>query len=424
MRNYFIEVKTADESDAGTNANIRIRIIGANGTTSQALLDTSGHDDFERNCRDVYPLSLEDVGAPQAIEVAHTDGGSAWKLSWIKVSAENTSNTTSNAGTWGAQYNDWLNGQTVQLTLAPANSQQTWLSLIPDSTPVHDLNIPGTHDSATFKPAHAYDQCQTLTIRQQLDLGIRFLDLRLRCFINPSAANPILPAAQRENFTIYHSSNWQNLYFDADSWVNDKNMSNFPLQDCLAFLQAFPSETILISIKQEHYDNSTEQSRFAQAFKDLIARHDNGKNFYTGTQVPTLEDARGRIVIINRDQSIGSGYGIDWSWPDADRGIQQINGLYIEDNYMDTTTSAKEGNIKQNLQQANAKQAGQTTWFGTFTSCAPGNASPYAWANTINPYVESYIDGVGTGAFYGTVIMDYPPKSLVDKLVERYMVAF
>lgn len=422
MRKYFFEVKTADENDAGTNANIRVRIFGANGTTSSVLLDISGYDDFERNDRDVYLVSAEDVGIPQAIEVAHTDGGSAWKLSWIKVTLEQDG--ASPGGTWGAQYKDWLKGQTVKLTLAPANGPCNWMSQLSDSTYIHDLNIPGTHDSATFKPAHAYDQCQTLSIRQQLNLGIRFLDLRLRCLIN-TAATPSTPAAQRENFTIHHGSNWQNLYFDKESWINDPNMSNFPLQDCLEFLQAFPKEAIILSIKQEHYGNDDEKARFEQAFKDLVARHDpEGKIFYTDTQVPTLEKIRGSIVIVNRSKALGTSYGISWDWPDADRGIKKINGLYIEDNYMDTTSAAKEANIHKNLQQANAKKTGETTWFGTFVSCAPGNASPYEWAKSMNPFVSSYIDRVGTSAFYGTVIMDYPPKLLVDKLIERYMISF
>src|SRR5215471_3836160 len=47
-------------------------------------------------------------------------------------------------------------------------------------TPLWAMNIPGTHDSCARTNHFAYaDKCQTWSITEQLNNGIRFLDLRL-----------------------------------------------------------------------------------------------------------------------------------------------------------------------------------------------------------------------------------------------------
>ena len=309
------------------------------------------------------------------------------------------------------------------------NGRCDWMAGIPDTTRIHDIIIPGTHDSATFNRADGnYDKCQDKTIYEQLEMGIRFIDIRLRWFINTSASGSA-PASQRGNFTVYHGSNWQYVYFDGDSWISpsDTGMKDFPLQDCLRFLEEHPSETIVMQVKQEHWDDHAEEMGFAQAFKDLVARHDPaGTKFYVGTSVPTMDAARGRIVIVNRDGALGTGYalgrgyGIRWNWPDADRGIDDPGYLYVEDNYKDTTSAAKEANITRSLTKAITRQASDTTWVVTFVSCAPGNASPSSWASSMNPYVADFVRSEGTGSKFGTVVMDFPPDDLVGLLLTQY----
>jgi hypothetical protein len=142
--------------------------------------------------------------------------------------------------------------------------------------------------------------------------------------------------------------------------------------------------------------------------------------FYTRGQVPTLQDTRGRIVIVNRDHALGSHYGITWNWPDADRGIYTQGRLFVEDNYKDVTSSAKEANIKRGLDKATGRAAGDTTWYATFLSCAPGNASPESWAEDMNAYASAYIQGANPRAHFGTVIMDFPPQELVDKILYKH----
>src|SRR5687767_170537 len=79
-----------------------------------------------------------------------------------------------------------LRGQiSANLSAAPAN---TWMGALYDNVLVSQISIPGTHDSgARFEPFPGTAKCQNLTISQQLDAGIRFLDIRNRHIDNAFA---------------------------------------------------------------------------------------------------------------------------------------------------------------------------------------------------------------------------------------------
>lgn len=60
-----------------------------------------------------------------------------------------------------------------------SNWQGQKYSARPD-TPLWEMSIPGTHDSSARTNYFSYaDKCQTWSITEQLDHGVRFLDLRL-----------------------------------------------------------------------------------------------------------------------------------------------------------------------------------------------------------------------------------------------------
>lgn len=52
-----------------------------------------------------------------------------------------------------------------------------WMSGVADCTPIAQSSIPGSHESCALYGGGS-TQCQSLTIRQQLDNGVRFLDVR------------------------------------------------------------------------------------------------------------------------------------------------------------------------------------------------------------------------------------------------------
>ena len=54
-----------------------------------------------------------------------------------------------------------------------------WMSKLPPHYPLSTLSIPGTHNSPTCHKALPSVRCQAVPVREQLDNGVRFLDIHL-----------------------------------------------------------------------------------------------------------------------------------------------------------------------------------------------------------------------------------------------------
>src|SRR3954471_12390805 len=101
-----------------------------------------------------------------------------------------------------------------------------WMASLADATSLAALTIPGTHDAgAIHEPAAGIAKTQTLTFAEQLDAGIRYFDVRCRNF--------------DDQFLIYHGS------IDQDQTFDDV------VGTMVGFLAAHPSETLVVSIKEE-----------------------------------------------------------------------------------------------------------------------------------------------------------------------------
>ena len=61
------------------------------------------------------------------------------------------------------------------------SARADWMASLDDATAINALTIPGTHDSgALHSIADAVGKCQTLNIAEQMEMGVRFLDIRLQ----------------------------------------------------------------------------------------------------------------------------------------------------------------------------------------------------------------------------------------------------
>ena len=61
------------------------------------------------------------------------------------------------------------------------NTYASWMRDIDDSTSIRNINMPGSHDSmALYSIGDLAGQCQSLSLSEQLNLGVRFLDIRLQ----------------------------------------------------------------------------------------------------------------------------------------------------------------------------------------------------------------------------------------------------
>lgn len=105
-------------------------------------------------------------------------------------------------------------------------ASQDWMAQLPDETPLNKLSIPGTHDTGALYGGRICET-QSWTIKEQLNAGIRFFDIRCR------RAGTV--------FAIHHGLCFQNIYF-----------SNV-MDDIAEFFANSPGETILMRVKEEHY---------------------------------------------------------------------------------------------------------------------------------------------------------------------------
>ena len=87
-----------------------------------------------------------------------------------------------------------------QLQEAPL-AAHNWMHSLNDDVSLSQLSIPGTHNSgARYETWPGTSQCQDLSIDEQLEAGVRFLDIRC-CHRN-------------NTFRIYHGMEDQHLSFD------------------------------------------------------------------------------------------------------------------------------------------------------------------------------------------------------------------
>ena len=195
---------------------------------------------------------------------------------------------------------------------------------IPGDIPLCDINLPGTHDSATRLCQFAYfSRCQELSITEQLNMGVRFLDLRVAVF--------------QGKLMLVHAS--ARCFKDP----SDKAflMLDDVLSDCRDFLKANPTEALIISIKRDYGD--TTENTFDVLFEQYL-----GLDFwYTENRIPTLDEVRGKAVFLNRfcvdednEEYNDLNTGLNFSgWPDQ--------GKYQYKTHLSSVMVRRDGTIGQ-----------------------------------------------------------------------------
>lgn len=165
-----------------------------------------------------------------------------------------------------------------------------WMAQIDGSLTLSELAIPGTHDSATqYVQLGFFSKCQTKDIRAQLDAGFRYLDIRL--------------GADGSRLKLMHG--FTSCKTGAMPWSPSLYLEDV-LEQCYAFLREHPTETVLFAVKQEHGDERV--ADFQTLLRDYI--HRDADMWLLTDEMPTLDEARGKLVLLRRYADEGS-FGID-----------------------------------------------------------------------------------------------------------------
>ena len=139
-----------------------------------------------------------------------------------------------------------------------STNSSNWMANIPDSRYLHEINMPGTHDSGTKKVdaagtglsildavtniAENYAKCQSLNITEQLNAGVRVFDVRVD---------------DDKTIRLCHGSG-KTKYYCVDT---ENNNSKLTLKNFCSlawnWMKQHTSETVCIIIKNEDGNAST-----------------------------------------------------------------------------------------------------------------------------------------------------------------------
>lgn len=195
-------------------------------------------------------------------------------------------------------------------------TRKTWMGQIPDTTLISDINIPGSHDAAAINSwVRTVFATQYQTITQQLEVGIRLLDVRLKVYETGS----------NYRFMTCHSNYPGNEY---QSFIS-------LLDECKVFLSGQGSETIIMSLKVDDWNGTTNETAAKTALVNLLDTYPVLRNI---TSVPVLSVCRGKIYLVNRIDN-GTNLGVPFNIPFNTSGqfASTLSGrnfqLYVQDQF-------------------------------------------------------------------------------------------
>ncbi|WP_165055509.1 MULTISPECIES: phosphatidylinositol-specific phospholipase C domain-containing protein [unclassified Adlercreutzia] len=198
------------------------------------------------------------------------------------------------------------------------------------------ISLPGTHDSGALsidndtEPQTSMAKCQQDYIPTQLNLGIRYLDMRLGNGDDPGVNHGGMYAYRKDHTGLKLSD---------------------VFEYCKTFLGANSTETIVMLATNSDGDNAKITSAFAKYLGEKKPDSDETW-FYDGRHVPTLAEARGKIVLLRRFTPEGADkdayqYGIDLHDWDAkveasgEDGLALIHEELVEEKSGDAVTDRR-----------------------------------------------------------------------------------
>ena len=297
----------------------------------------------------------------------------------------------------------------------------SWMKGIPDSVALNDITLPGTHDSGTEHttaawPASLWANCQDSPISDQLSMGIRLFDLRLGYY--------------EGDICLYHGS-YRCLTSQKYWFFNDPDPVKLKdvLNTCETFLKNNPSETIVLQLKQEYDDGWSYQRWLDKGLAEIQKK--GTRCIMDQTKLPKLGEARGKIVIISRNNPFGDDYGNFCahftSWPDDEplfqctMGTQNVVNFEGSDAYGGYWSNDSKWEIVEDIFDNHNFNIGENKGLVTFTS-GTGASCPRDLASVVSDKICTY--NFKSDKCYGWVFMDFVEHKHTRSLIEPYLAGF
>ena len=390
--------------------------------------------------KDINYLAIEKDGKDQDNnKICHKRKSIPWELELVGYD-KGEINTTVRSIDW-IKYSSYVDGP-------------CWMKYVDGNKYLDELSIPGTHDSSTCsvdndtEPQTSLAKCQQDYIPTQLLEGIRYFDIRLGK--NNENGDP----------GIDHGI----------CYLLKKDGGFIHLSDVIGYFKTFlnenPSEALIMLVSRGN-DEATDDS-VTTAFANVM--DNNSDLFYTSSHVPTLNEVRGKIVLLRRfklagDSVDGHTWGLDLTeWDDKikahsgksmclvkyEQGFEAAGNtgdkepysttVYAQDHYNCTGSSKidwvdmalkaaaefKRSTVDITAADGTTVQATERCWFINYTSCTQNN--PFTAARVVDEhlYKSPYINPSGTGdtksdylKHIGIIASDFVDAALARSIYQR-----
>ncbi len=390
--------------------------------------------------KDINYLAIEKDGKDQDNnKICHKRKSIPWELELVGYD-KGEINTTVRSIDW-ITYSSYVDGP-------------CWMKYVDGNKYLDELSIPGTHDSSTCsvdndtEPQTSLAKCQQDYIPTQLLEGIRYFDIRLGK--NNENGDP----------GIDHGI----------CYLLKKDGGFIHLSDVIGYFKTFlnenPSEALIMLVSRGN-DEATDDS-VTTAFANVM--DNNSDLFYTSSHVPTLNEVRGKIVLLRRfklagDSVDGHTWGLDLTeWDDKikahsgksmclvkyEQGFEAAGNtsdkepystaVYAQDHYSCTGSSKidwvdmalkaaaefEPSTVDITAADGTTVQATERCWFINYTSCTQNN--PFTAARVVNEhlYKSSYINNTGNEStkedclkHIGIIASDFVDAALARSIYQR-----
>lgn len=264
-----------------------------------------------------------------------------------------------------------------------------WMARLEDSRSLSSLSLPGTHDSgAMYSIGGIFGKCQTLGIAQQLDMGVRFLDLRLRLV--------------DDRLWVYHN------------FVEQQAGVHQVMGELAAFLEENPTEFLILSLKEED-DPLRSAKQFTQELEAALRQYPQVVSM--ARSLPEdVGSARGKIHILARYE--GATLGLDCAEGWVDNDSFELGPLFVQDHYRIDRAEEKQPDITAAFAAAASEAYGLVL---NYTSCYLTSGFPPSYAgtpaHTVNPWLLRQLEGAEGPA--GVVVCDFITSELSQAIIGR-----
>ena len=271
-----------------------------------------------------------------------------------------------------------------------STDRSDWMSELDDGAVLNSISIPGTHDSgALHSIAEISGKCQSLSIKEQLKIGVRFLDIRLQ-LVN-------------DRLRVVHS-------------ITDQ-MTDFEdvLEDMSDFIRNNESEFLIVSIKEDASSKKSDRE-FTEVLEEMLL---SCSEIRRARELPdTVGEARGGIHVVSRYRGASLGVPCYDGWEDDASFV--IEGIYVQDNYRVSNVEEKLADIHDTY-AVSAKKTHSLVL--NYTSCYLESSFPPIYAglpaHKINRDTQNTLGNEHASGPFGVLVCDFMTAELAQAIIGR-----